>query len=140
MALVLLGVLAALAAGLAMAAIDGASRTESAYARMRTRQLGADVVFFPSQAGFSDADLSKLDQIPEVAAWAGFSGAPGALDEVPGATARRSWPWDRVGSPPSSGPRSSPGGCRIPTATTRPSSTRPRSSRRRPMGFGLGTT
>ena len=87
MALVLLGVLAGVAAGLATAAIDGAGRTESAYARMRTRQLGADVVFFPSQVGFSDADLSRLDQIPEVAAWAGFSGAPGALDEVPGGDA-----------------------------------------------------
>jgi putative ABC transport system permease protein len=86
-ALVLLGVLAGVAAGLAMAAIDGAGRTTSAYARMRARQLGADAVFFPSQVGLADADLSQLDQIPQVEAWAGFSGAPGAIDEIPGGDA-----------------------------------------------------
>jgi hypothetical protein len=31
---------------------------------MRTRQLGADVVFFPSQVGFSDADLSRSTRFP----------------------------------------------------------------------------
>jgi hypothetical protein len=82
----LLGVMAGVAAGLAMAAIDGAGRTTSAYARMRSQQLGADAVFFPSQVVFSDADLSRLDEIPQVEAWAGFSGAPGALDEAPGAS------------------------------------------------------
>ena len=83
----LLGVLAGLAAGLAIAAIDGARRTQSAYERMRSRQLGADAVFFPSQVALSDADISKLDQIPEVAAWAGFSATPGTIDEIPGADA-----------------------------------------------------
>ncbi len=83
-ALVLLGVLAGLAAGLAMAAIDGAGRAATAYQRMRAKQLGADAVFFPSQVGVSDADLSKLNQMPEVAAWAGFAAGPGNLDEIPG--------------------------------------------------------
>ena len=94
---------------------------------MRRRQLGADAVFFPSQVLISDADVSKLDQIPEVAGWAGFS-AP----EVPSTrfrAPRRSSRWDQGGSTRSSGRRSSPDGCRIPAATMKPSSTKPGSSR-----------
>ena len=83
-ALVLLGVLAGLAAGLAMAAIDGAGRAATAYQRMRAKQLGADAVFFPSQVGVDNADLSKLNQMPEVAAWGGFAATPGNIDEIPG--------------------------------------------------------
>ena len=56
--LVMLGVLAGLAAGLAIATVDGAMRTESSYERMRSRLVAADAVFFPSQVGFVDADLS----------------------------------------------------------------------------------
>ena len=82
--LVLLGVLAGLAAGLAMAAIDGAQRTETAYRRMRAQLFGADAVFFPSQVGISDADVSKLSQIPEVVAWGGFTSTPAQFDEFPG--------------------------------------------------------
>ena len=72
-ALILLGVLGGLAAGLAMAAVDGASRTETAYERMRAEQLAADVVFFPSQVGAYGVDVTRLSELPEVAAWAGFA-------------------------------------------------------------------
>ncbi len=82
-ALILLGVLAGLAAGLAMAAVDGASRTETAYERMRAEQLAADVVFFPSQVEAYDVDVTRLSELPEVAAWAGFASTFSVLDEVP---------------------------------------------------------
>ena len=82
-ALILLGVLGGLAAGLAMAAVDGANRTETAYERMRTEQLAADVVFFPSQVGVYDLDVTRLSELPEVAAWAGFASTYSVLDEVP---------------------------------------------------------
>ena len=65
--------LGGLAAGLAMAAVDGASRTETAYERMRAEQLAADVVFFPSQVGAYGVDVTRLSELPEVAAWAGFA-------------------------------------------------------------------
>jgi ABC-type lipoprotein release transport system permease subunit len=82
-ALTLLGILGGLAAGLAMAAVDGANRTETAYDRMRTEQLAADVVFFPSQVGVYDLDVTRLSELPEVAAWAGFASTFSVLDEVP---------------------------------------------------------
>lgn len=83
-ALVLLGVLAGSAAGLAMAAIDGAGRTETAYQRMHAQLQGGDAVFFPSQVGVSDADVTKLSEIPEVAAWGGFASTTSQFDEFPG--------------------------------------------------------
>ncbi len=85
LALVLLGILAGLAAGLAIAAIDGAGRTTTAYERMRTRYGAADAVFFPSQIGIGDADITKLGELPEVAAYGGFSLTPSEFDEIPGA-------------------------------------------------------
>ena len=80
----LLGVLAGLAAGLAIAAIDGADRSGTAYERMRSRLAGTDAVFFPSQAGVGDADVTKLSDIPEVAAWGGFASTASEIDEIPG--------------------------------------------------------
>jgi ABC-type lipoprotein release transport system permease subunit len=82
-ALVLLGVLAGVAAGLAMAAIDGAGRAETAYERMRADYDGADAVFFPSQIR-SNVDSARLGEIPEVAAWAGFASTVSTIDGVPG--------------------------------------------------------
>jgi hypothetical protein len=80
----LLGVLAGLAAGLAMAAVDGAGRTETSYERMRSEHLAADVVFYPSQVGADGADVTRLSELPEVAEWGGFAYTFGVLDEVPG--------------------------------------------------------
>jgi ABC-type lipoprotein release transport system permease subunit len=82
-ALVLLGVLAGVAAGLAMAAIDGAGRAQTAYERMRAEYAAADAVFFPSQVR-ANIDSTRLDEIPEVAAWAGFASTVSTIDEIPG--------------------------------------------------------
>jgi len=49
--LVALGVLAGLAAGLALAVFAGARRTDTALARLRERNNAADAIVFPSQAG-----------------------------------------------------------------------------------------
>jgi hypothetical protein len=84
---VLLGVLAGVAAGLAIAAVDGATRTGTAYERQHEQLQGADVVYFPSQVLFDDADVSKLSTLPEVAAVGGFSLTASAIDGFPpGAT------------------------------------------------------
>src|SRR6478672_13591518 len=60
LSLVVLGVLGGLAAGLALAAIGGARRTQTAYTRMRSQLLASDAVFFPSQVDIGDADITKL--------------------------------------------------------------------------------
>jgi ABC-type lipoprotein release transport system permease subunit len=85
-ALVLLGVLAGLAGGLVIAALEGADRTASSYRRMREELRGADVVFFPSQSNVFDADLTLLDQIPEVESWGGFGLMPSQFLELPPGT------------------------------------------------------
>ncbi len=85
-ALVLLGVLAGLAGGLLIAALEGADRTSSSYRRMREELRGADVVFFPSQSGVYDADLTLLDEIPEVESWGGFALVPSQFLELPPGT------------------------------------------------------
>jgi ABC-type lipoprotein release transport system permease subunit len=81
--LVLLGVLAGLAGGLVIAGLEGAERTSSSYRRMRQELRGADVVFFPSQSGVYDADITLLDQIPEVESWGGFAIMPSQFLELP---------------------------------------------------------
>ena len=80
--LLLLGVMAGLAVGLVSAAVSGAQRSASAYPRMRQQLKAADGVFFPSQIGMGDADVTKLGTIPEVAAWSGFALAPGSFSEL----------------------------------------------------------
>src|SRR4051794_9428818 len=83
LSLVVLGVLAGLAAGLALAAVDGARRTQTAYTRMHAQQLASDAIFFPSQVNVSDADISKLEGLPEVAAVGGFALTASRVDEIP---------------------------------------------------------
>ena len=80
--LLLLGVMAGLAVGLVTAAVSGAQRSTSAYTRMREQLKAADAVFFPSQIGIGDADVTKLGSIPEVAAWSGFALGPGLFSEL----------------------------------------------------------
>jgi len=80
--LLLLGVMAGLAVGLVTAAVSGAQRSGTAYTRMRQQLKAADAVFFPSQVFISDADVTKLASIPEVAAWSGFALAPGTISEL----------------------------------------------------------
>ncbi len=79
----MLGVLAGLAAGLVIAAVDGAQRSGSAYRRMRSDLAAADAVFFPSQVLVGDADVTKLGSMPEVAAWAGFALNDSHFDGLP---------------------------------------------------------
>ncbi len=81
-ALALLGILTGLAAGLTLAAVEGASRTQSAYQRMRSQLRAADAVFFPSQVGIWNADVTKLSELPEVAAWGGFATTASVLEEL----------------------------------------------------------
>jgi hypothetical protein len=82
--LVVLGLLAGVTAGLAVAALDGAGRTDSAYDRLRSEHVAADAVFFPSQVGVYDADVTRLEELPEVEAWAGFASTWSVIDEAPG--------------------------------------------------------
>ena len=84
MGLVVLGALAGVAAGLAIAAVDGASRSATAYERMHQQRDGTDVVYFPSQVRFDDPDIvTKLATLPEVAAVGGFSLTTSAIDGLP---------------------------------------------------------
>jgi ABC-type lipoprotein release transport system permease subunit len=83
--LVVLGVLAGVASGLAIAAFDGAGRSATSYNRMREENLAADAVFYPSQALVGDADVTQLDQIDVVEAWGGFALSQSSIDEVEGA-------------------------------------------------------
>ena len=66
LSLVVLGVLSGVAAGLAIAAFDGAQRSSSAYVRMREQLHAADAILFPSQVMIGDFDARLLDGLPEV--------------------------------------------------------------------------
>lgn len=66
--LVLLGLLAGIASGLAIAAFDGAERSGTAYTRMRSDLNAADAVFYPSQVQAYDVDVTKLGSLDEVEA------------------------------------------------------------------------
>ena len=68
---VLLGLLAGITAGIALAATAGARRTDTAWDRLRAVTLASDAVAFPSNVGIDDADWSKVAQLPEVAALGG---------------------------------------------------------------------
>jgi ABC-type lipoprotein release transport system permease subunit len=80
--LVILGLLAGAASGLAIAAFDGASRSGTAYTRMREKLNAADAIFFPSQVAVGDADVTKLSTLDEVEGWAGFSLNDSHIDEL----------------------------------------------------------
>lgn len=76
--LVLLGVMAGITCGLAVAAFDGASRTGTALDRFLDRTAAADVVVFATQAGVLEPDWTQLRAQPEVdrlAAWGLLFGA-----------------------------------------------------------------
>lgn len=74
-ALVSLGLLAGLAAAVALAAIAGARRTDDAFARFRTATDAADAVVFASQVDVVDPDWSEVAALPYVEA-AGAFGLP----------------------------------------------------------------
>ncbi|MEO7556182.1 MAG: ABC transporter permease, partial [Acidimicrobiales bacterium] len=66
-ALVVLGVLAGVTAGCAMAAFAGARRTETALERFRAKTESADAIVFASQVGVPHPDWDALRARPEVA-------------------------------------------------------------------------
>ncbi|MGH2719172.1 MAG: hypothetical protein ACRDJU_11400 [Actinomycetota bacterium] len=65
-ALVALGLLAGLAAGVAMATLAGTRRSGTAFGRFRASTRAADAVVFPSQVGEIDPDFTALAVRPEV--------------------------------------------------------------------------
>ncbi len=65
--LVVLGILTGVTGALAMAALAGARRTDTALARLRAETHAADAVVFASQTGVPHPDWSKLMERPEVA-------------------------------------------------------------------------
>ncbi|MEY2581328.1 MAG: putative transport system permease protein [Ilumatobacteraceae bacterium] len=83
LSLVLLGVLGGLAAGLTIAAYDGAQRSSTAYQRMRDQLHAADAIVFPSQVQVGDFDPRQLDGLPEVESWGGFSLNLSSIDGLP---------------------------------------------------------
>lgn len=61
--LLVLGVLAGLTVGLAVAAFDGALRTGSALSRLEERNLASDAVVFTSQSSFEQPDWSDRKSV-----------------------------------------------------------------------------
>src|SRR4051812_32825408 len=74
--LVALGLLAGLAAAVALAAIAGARRSDSSFDRLRDATDAADAVIFASQVGIFQPDWSAVAALPYVQA-AGSFGLPG---------------------------------------------------------------
>ncbi len=85
--LVVLGLLAGLSAGLALAALAGARRADTAFDRLRIQTRGADAVVFTSQVELYQGDWSELRALPyvkQVAPWnLVFGTSPG---DAPGST------------------------------------------------------
>ena len=71
-ALVALGIIAGIAAGLALAAVAGARRTSTAYGRWRTATAAPDAIVFGTQIGKDDTDYTPVLQLPEVVAGGQF--------------------------------------------------------------------
>jgi hypothetical protein len=69
-ALVAVGVIAGLTAGLALAAVAGARRTDTALDRLRERTNASDAIVFASQRGVYHPDWTVLGRRPEVRALA----------------------------------------------------------------------
>ncbi|HEX3542836.1 MAG TPA: FtsX-like permease family protein [Acidimicrobiales bacterium] len=75
-ALVVLGLLTGMAAGLALAAVAGARRTSSAYGRWRTATSAADAIVFGTQLAYTNLDYSPVLALPEVVDGGTFTLAP----------------------------------------------------------------
>jgi hypothetical protein len=82
-AMVVLGILAGITAGFAVAALAGSRRSSTALERFRGTTRGADAVVFSSQIGVTHPDWSKLAAVPEVEDVAVWNLMFGQLD-VPG--------------------------------------------------------
>ena len=82
--LVVLGLLAGLTGGFALAALSGARRTDTALARLRTRTNASDAAVFASQARNAHPDFAGLARRPEIKALAGWNLMFGEFDGDPG--------------------------------------------------------
>ncbi len=80
-ALVVLGVLAGVTGGFAMAALAGARRADTALPRFREGTDAADAIVFASQAGVPHPDWDKLRARPEVADVAVWNLMFGAMEQ-----------------------------------------------------------
>lgn len=75
----MLGILAGLAGGVALAAVAGARRTTSAYARYRTATAAPDAIVFGTQVGRDDLDYAPVRALPEVVDSGTFTLSPLAI-------------------------------------------------------------
>lgn len=82
-ALVALGILAGLVGGLAMAAVAGARRTDTAYQRYREATGRADAIVFGTLAGIFPADYTPVRELPEVEDAGEFTLAPLGVEGFP---------------------------------------------------------
>lgn len=82
--LVGLALLAGITAGVALAAVAGARRTETALDRLRDETRAADAIVFASQAGNFAPDWDALEARPEVASMAPWALLFGDLADEPG--------------------------------------------------------
>ena len=74
LALVVLGVLAGVTSGLAMATVAGARRTETAWERLRAETHASDAIVFTSQAGIFFDDELRYDELAELPYVEGIGG------------------------------------------------------------------
>ncbi|UDY37982.1 ABC transporter permease [Dermatobacter hominis] len=82
-ALVSLGLLAGLAAAVALASIAGARRTDDAFERLRRATDAADAVVFASQVDVIDPDWAPVAALPYVAAAGSFGLGPISVVDAP---------------------------------------------------------
>jgi ABC-type lipoprotein release transport system permease subunit len=82
-ALLAVGLIVGLAAGLALASLAGARRTDSALDRLRERTNASDALLFTSQVGAYHPDWPSLARRPEVRALAPWALVFGELDGDP---------------------------------------------------------
>src|SRR5829696_8392310 len=78
--LVALALLAGITAGVAVAALAGARRTDTALDRLRDETRASDAIVFASQSGIPVADWAALETRPEVAEVAPWALVFGELD------------------------------------------------------------
>jgi ABC-type lipoprotein release transport system permease subunit len=84
--LVVLGLLAGIAGGVATAAFAGAQRTETAYARYRVATASPTAVIFGTQAGDHNADYRAVQRLPEVIDSGKFNLAAIGIKSIPGSS------------------------------------------------------
>ena len=83
-ALVVLGLIAGLAGGLALGAVAQARRSQTVYGRFRTATASPDAIVFGTQVNFEEpVDYRPVLQLPEVTAAGQFNLAPVGIKEFP---------------------------------------------------------